>query len=173
MLFWCYDRQKKDGFKAFERLIITNFRTVERRFSCKQKPVNALLSGIYGLSVDGRDRTTRTLDTRFWRQCWIFSRATTSPRFWRFVASRAADAWRIDAFLMICEILHLIFDALYDKFAFHGLGCVGNWESVRRAKEQISKAQKLCRVKQRKGIPQQQYQLSVEPTIQRYNLFRV
>ena len=37
MLFWCYDRQKKDDFKPFERLIITNFRTVERRFSDTRK----------------------------------------------------------------------------------------------------------------------------------------
>ena len=38
-------------------------------FQAQEKPVNALLSGIYGLFVDGRDRTARTLDTRFWRQC--------------------------------------------------------------------------------------------------------
>ena len=36
-------------------------------FQTQEKPVNALFSGIYGLLVDGRDRTTRTLDTRFWR----------------------------------------------------------------------------------------------------------
>ena len=154
MLFWCYDRQKKDGLKAFEWLIITNFRTVERRFSCKQKPVNALLSGIYGLFVDGRDRTARTLDTRFWRQCWNLSHTPTSPRFWGFVASRAADASRIDAFLMICEILHPIFDALHDESGFHGLSCGGNCGSVRRSKWQISNAQNLRRIKQRKGNPQ-------------------
>ena len=71
-------------------------------FQTQEKPVNALFSGIYGLLVDGRDRTTRTLDTRFWRQCWNFSRTPTSPRFWGFVAIRAADASGIDAFLMIC-----------------------------------------------------------------------
>ena len=37
MLFWCYDRQKKEGFTPIERLIITNFRTVERRFSDTRK----------------------------------------------------------------------------------------------------------------------------------------
>ena len=95
------------GRKPFERLIITNFRTVERRFSCKQKPVNALLSGIYGLFVDGRDRTARTLDTRFWRQCWIFSHAQSSPRFWGFVAHCPPDDGRIDAFLMMWLIIRL------------------------------------------------------------------
>ena len=159
MLFWCYDRQKKDGFKAFERLIITNFRTVERRFSSKEKPVNALLSGIYGLLVDGRDRTTRTLDTRFWRQCWNFSHAPTSPRFWGFVASRTADASGIDAFLMICVILHPIFDALDAEFGFHGLGCGGNCRAVKKARWEICSAQNLRRINQRKGNPQKQLKI--------------
>ena len=53
------------------------------------------------------------------------SRAPTSPRFWGFVVDSAADASRIDAFLMICESLHPIFDALDDEFGFHGLGYRG------------------------------------------------
>ena len=54
------------------------------------------------------------------------SHAPSSPRFWGFVTSRAADASRIDAFLMICEILHPNFDALDDELGFHGLDCGGN-----------------------------------------------
>ena len=49
----------------------------------------------------------------------IFSHAPTSPRFWEFVANVNANASRIDAFLMICEIMHPIFDALDDEFGFH------------------------------------------------------
>ena len=70
------------------------------------------------------------------------SRAPTSPRFLGFVASRAVDALRIDAFLMICEILRPNFDALDDGFGFHGLGCDGglriSQESI-RADRQCSK----------------------------------
>ena len=33
---------------------------------------------------------------------------------------------------MICEILHLIFDALDDEFGFHGLDCGGECGAVRR-----------------------------------------
>ena len=54
------------------------------------------------------------------------SHAPTSPRFWEFVANGNADASRIDAFLMICEFLHPIFDALDDELGFHGLDC--GWE---------------------------------------------
>ena len=55
---------------------------------------------------------------------------------------------------MICEILHPIFDALDDEFGFRGLGCGGNYESVRRAKWQIGNAQNLRRINQRKGLQQ-------------------
>ena len=65
-----------------------------------------------------------------------------------------ADASKIDAFLMICEILRPVFDALDDEFEFHGLDCGGNYESVRRAKWQIGNAQNLRRIKQRKGLQQ-------------------
>ena len=78
------------------------------------------------------------------------SHAPTFPRFWGFVANRAADASRIDAFLMIFEILHPIFDALDDELGFHGLVCGGNCRSVRRAKRQIGNAQKMRRINQRK-----------------------
>ena len=53
---------------------------------------------------------------------------------------------------MICEILQPIFDALDGEFRFHGLECTLNCRSVRRAKWQIGNAQKLRRIKQRKGI---------------------
>ena len=100
--------------------------------------------------VEGFEPSTRG----FGGNVEISSHAPASPRFWGFVASRAADASRIDAFLMICEILHPIFDALDDEFGFRGLGCGGNYESVRRAKWQIGNAQNLRRIKQRKGLQQ-------------------
>ena len=56
---------------------------------------------------------------------------------------------------MICEILRPVFDALDDEFRFHGLVCGGNWGVGRRAKGQLINAQKLRRIKQRKGNPQQ------------------
>ena len=49
---------------------------------------------------------------------------------------------------MIYEILLPIFDALDDEFGFHGLGC----DSVVSAKKQMSNAQNLRRIKQRKGF---------------------
>ena len=52
---------------------------------------------------------------------------------------------------MICEILHPIFDALDDEFGFHGLVCGGNCGSVRRTMRQLSNAQNLRRINQRKG----------------------
>ena len=82
------------------------------------------------------------------------SHAPAFPRFWGFVASRAADASRIDAFLMICEILHPIFDALHDESGFHGLDCGGECRSVSRARRQVGKVQNLRRIKQRKGNQQ-------------------
>ena len=65
-----------------------------------------------------------------------------------------ADASKIDAFLMICEILRPVFDALDDEFRFHGLVCGGNWGAGRRARLQMSNAQNLRRIKQRKGLQQ-------------------
>ena len=53
---------------------------------------------------------------------------------------------------MICEILHLIFDALDDEFRFHDLDCSEECGSVRGAKKQISNAQNLRRINQRKGM---------------------
>ena len=79
------------------------------------------------------------------------SRAPTSPRFLGFVASRAADDPRIDAFLMICEILHPIFDALDDESEFHGLNYGSNCGSFGKAWPQMSNAQNLRRINQRKG----------------------
>ena len=60
---------------------------------------------------------------------------------------------------MICEILRPIFDALDDEFGFHGLGFGGNWGSVKKTKGQISNAQNLRRIKQRKGNPQKQLKI--------------
>ena len=55
---------------------------------------------------------------------------------------------------MICEILHPIFDALDDEFGFHGLECGGNCGSVERTRLQMSNAQNLRRINQRKGLQQ-------------------
>ena len=55
---------------------------------------------------------------------------------------------------MICEILHPIFDALDDAFGFRGFGCGGNCGSVERTRLQMSNAQNLRRINQRKGNPQ-------------------
>ena len=52
---------------------------------------------------------------------------------------------------MICEFLRPIFDALDDEFGFHGLGCEENYRLVRKSRWQISNAQNLRRIKQRKG----------------------
>ena len=120
-------------------------------FQTQEKPVNALLSGIYRLLVDGRGRRTWTLGTRFWRQCWNLSHAPTPPRFWGFVAIRAADASRIDAILMMCWVLHRIIDALEDEFEFRGLDCGENCRSIRKSKWEMNDAQNLHRIKQRKG----------------------
>ena len=51
-----------------------------------------------------------------------------------------ADASKIDAFLMICEILRPVFDALDDESGFHGLDCSGNCETVGKAR----KADRQC-----------------------------
>ena len=55
-----------------------------------------------------------------------------------------------DAFLMIYEILHPIFDALEDEFGFHDLDCDENHGSVRRVRMQMGNAQNLRRNNQRK-----------------------
>ena len=52
---------------------------------------------------------------------------------------------------MICEILRPIFDALDNESEFHGLGCGGDCGSVRSTMRQLSNAQNLRRIKQRKG----------------------
>ena len=72
------------------------------------------------------------------------SHAPTFPRFWGFVASRAADDSRIDAFLMICEILHPIFDALDDEFGFHGFGLCGELQTGRENKKDRLTMPKFC-----------------------------
>ena len=56
-----------------------------------------------------------------------------------------------------------IFDALDDELGFRGLVLWWGCGSVGSAQQQMDDAQNLRCIKQRKGIPKQRYQISVEP----------